>query len=41
MIKKKQQNILRTWTKLFSISMLCQNLFQQVDLSGWILQNLT
>ena len=41
MIQKCQQNILRTSTKIIYMAMLYQNLFQRVDLSGWILGNLT
>ena len=41
MILKNQQNMLPTWTKTIYMVMPCQNLFQWVDLSGCILQNLT
>ena len=41
MILKNQQNILPTRAKIIYTVMLCQNIFQWVDLSGWILQNLT
>ena len=37
MILMGQQNIILTRTKIINMVMLCQNIFQRVDLSGFIL----
>lgn len=39
--KKNQQSILSNLTKMIYTVILCQNLFQRVYLSGWIMQNTT